>query len=181
MERLAEMNQTPERICSFIHVDDDADDLYLVRYAAKRAGLPFKLEQFDSANRFLAYLSFPDAFAPLRKFSQPAFLLLDYHLRETTAPEVIPKVRALARGKSLPIIIYSSSGDMGDAIRAYQAGANHFVTKSADLSRLRLILASLFCGVLTGNDFSLLAALPEYRLARPSALPFADTAQPQQS
>ena len=70
----------PERICSFIHVDDDADDLFLVRYAAKQTGLPFKLEQFDSANRFLAYLGFPDAFSPLRKFSQPTFLLLDYDL-----------------------------------------------------------------------------------------------------
>jgi len=45
-------------------------------------------------------------------------------------------------------------------MRAYQAGTNHFLTKSADLSRLRLILASLYCGVLTGNDFSLLAGLP---------------------
>jgi CheY-like chemotaxis protein len=172
------MTAMPERICSFIHVDDDADDLFLVRYAAKQTGLPFKLEQFDSANRFLAYLGFPDAFSPLRKFSQPTFLLLDYDLKETTAPEVIPKVRALARGKSLPIIIYSSSCDIGDAIRAYQAGANHFVAKSADLSRLRLILASLYCGVETGNDFSLLAELPEYRVARPSALPLADAAQP---
>jgi CheY-like chemotaxis protein len=175
------MNQTPERICSFIHVDDDADDLYLVRYAAKLTGLPFNLEQFTSANRFLAYLAFPDAFAPLRKFSQPAFLLLDYHLNETTAPEVIPKVRALARGRSLPIIVYSSSCDRGDAFRAYQAGANHFVTKSADLSRLRLILTSLFCGVQTGSDFGLLAELPEYRVTRPSALSVADAAQPQQS
>ncbi len=159
------MNATSERICSFIHVDDDTDDLYLVQHVATRSGLPFKIEQFNSAKRFLAYLSFREAFAPVRKFSPPAFLLLDYHLQETTAPEVIPQVRALARGKSLPIIIYSSSGDIGDAIRAYQAGANHFVTKSADLSRLRLILASLYCGVLTGNDFSLLAALPEYREA----------------
>ena len=160
------MNQTPERICSFIHVDDDAHDLYLVRYAAKRTGLPFKLEQFDSAHRFLSYLAFPDAFAPSRKFSQPAFLLLDYHLKGTIAPEVIPRVRALAVGRSLPIIIYSSSGDIGNVMRASQAGANHFLTKSADLSRLRLILASLYSGVLTGNDFSLLAELREYRPMR---------------
>jgi len=175
------MNATSERIYSFIHVDDDADDLYLVRHVATRSGLPFKLEQFDSARRLLAYLAFPEAFAPARKFSPPAFLLLDYHLKEMTAPEVISQVRALARGKSLPIIIYSSSGDIGDTIRAYQAGANHFVTKSADLSRLRLILAVLHCGVVTGNDFSLLAALPEYRIAQPNALPPTDAAQPQQS
>jgi CheY-like chemotaxis protein len=161
------MNATSERICSFIHMDDDADDLYLVRHAATRSGLPFKIEQFDSARRLLAFLAFPEAFAPVRKFSPPAFLLLDYQLQETTAPEVISQVRSLTQGMSLTIIIYSSSGDIGNTIRAYQAGANHFVTKSADLSRLRLILASLYCGMLTGNDFSLLAALPEYRMAQP--------------
>ncbi len=89
------MNATPERICSFIHVDDHADDLYLVRHVAVRSRLPFKVEQFDSARRLLAYLAFPEAFWPVRKFSQPAFLLLDYHLKETIAPEVIPQVRAL--------------------------------------------------------------------------------------
>jgi CheY-like chemotaxis protein len=175
------MNATSERTYSFIHVDDDADDLYLMRHVATRSGLPFKIEQFDSARRLLEYLTFPEAIAPAPKYSPPAFLLLDYHLEKTTAPEVISQVRALARGKSLPIIIYSSSDDIEDPIRAYQAGANHFVTKSADLSRLKLILMALHCGVATGSDFGVLAALPEYRMAQSSALPLADAAQPQKS
>lgn len=159
-----------KRTCSFIHLDDNADDLFFVRHVAERSGLPVNLQQFDSAVRFLEYLSFPDALS----FRTPAFLLLDFHLKEMEAPEIITRVRALPVGKSIPIIIYSGSDDIGDAMRAYETGANHFLTKSADLSRLKLILTLLYCGAVAGRDFNLLAVLPEYRMPVSNLLPSAD-------
>jgi CheY-like chemotaxis protein len=89
--------------------------------------------------------------------------LLDYNLETMTAPEIVPKVRALPLGRSLPIIIYTSSTEPANASSAYQAGADHFLTKPGRLSRVKFILETLYVAAASkAKGYSPLMALPEY-------------------
>src|ERR1041385_9250922 len=150
--------------CSFLHLDDNADEVFIVREAARMTGLPFRIEPFFAGEEVLAYIAGESPFTDARAYPFPAFVLLDYDLKITTAPRIITAIRKLPRGKSLPIIVYSNSVDEGDVLRSYQAGADHFLTKAVGLSRVRVILETLYrCATSVPPNYGALMELEEHR------------------
>jgi CheY-like chemotaxis protein len=173
------MDQSFGKICSFLHVDDSADELYFVREVAGMTGLPFHIEPFLSGEGALAYIGREDPFQDTRAYPVPDFVLLDYDLKASTAPRVIQAMRKLQRGKSLPIVVYSNSGDRADILRSYQAGADHYLIKPARLARVRVILEILYaCATSQPPDYGALARLEEHPLHlgdSPGATPGCDS------
>jgi len=162
--RIAMMNASFGKVCSFLHVDDSADELYFVREVAALTGLPFHIEPFLNADEALAYISGEGPFQDRRAYPVPDFLLLDYDLKATVAPRVIDAMRKLPHGKSLPIVVYSNSADQADALRCYQAGGSQYLVKPARLSRVRVILETLYqCATSKPPDFQLIESLREHR------------------
>jgi len=165
---LTEEESITAKLCTFFHVDDCEDELYLVHELAARCALPFDIRQFDSAAAFLAHVereseTETETAGAGGSEPPPAFLLLDYDLRPATAPEVIARVKALGGGwKHLPIIVYSNSLEADDAARAYEAGADHFFVKPLQVTRVRAILQALLgCATSPDKDYSALGMLPE--------------------
>ena len=59
----------------------------------------------------------------------PDLLILDVMLPEMDGFEVLRKLRADARGKSLPVIMLTAKGQREDREAAHAAGADMFITK----------------------------------------------------
>lgn len=150
--------------CSFLHLDDDAAEVFFVREAARITGLPFHIEPFFAGEEVLAYIAGESPFADARVYPFPAFVLLDYDLKVTTAPPIIRVMRKLPRGKALPIIVYSNSVDEEGVLRSYQAGADHFLKKAVGLSRAKVILETLYrCATSAPPNYDALMDLEEHR------------------
>lgn len=159
------MTESFGKVCSFLQVDDNADELYFVREVAGLTGLPFHIESFCSADEAVAYIAGRGPLQDRRLCPFPEFVLLDYDLKVTIAPRVITAVRKLPRAKALPIVIYSNGGDQADALRCYQAGADHYLVKPTYLSRVRIILETLYrCATAEPPDYEPLCCLEEHRL-----------------
>jgi two-component system response regulator len=73
----------------------------------------------------------------------PDLILLDLGLPGVDGFEVLRQVRAEERTRRVPVIVVSSSEDEADVRRAYEEGANSFISKSDSpektLQRLRLL------------------------------------------
>ena len=73
----------------------------------------------------------------------PDLVLLDLNLPGIDGFEVLRRLRAQERTRKVPVIVVSSSQEEKDVRRAYECGANSFVSKSDSpertLQRLRLL------------------------------------------
>lgn len=68
------------------------------------------------------------------------FSLLDFHLPETTGPELLQELRSV---RPLPSILMSGLASPGEVAAARAAGFFTFLPKPLDLARLRRTLESL--------------------------------------
>ena len=65
----------------------------------------------------------------------PGFVILDLKLPRLDGFEVIGRLRADARTRPLPIVVFSSSAEDGDVRRSYEMGANGYVSKPVGAER----------------------------------------------
>jgi two-component system response regulator len=57
-------------------------------------------------------------------------ILLDLNLPDISGFEVLRRLRAEPKTRSVPVVVLTSSQERDDVRRAYECGANSFVTKS---------------------------------------------------
>jgi CheY-like chemotaxis protein len=113
-------------------VEDNPDDVELTRRA---------LRQHDVANEIVVardgvealdvLLGRPDLVPPLAPL-WPALILLDLKLPRIDGLEVLRRLRAEPRTRTLPVIVLTTSTEDQDIVTSYTLGANSFVRKPVD-------------------------------------------------
>jgi len=124
-------------------VEDNPDDIDLVRHAFRKAGIAASLQVADDGDKAIAYLGGEGAYADRVLHPQPRLLLLDLKLPRRSGFEVLAWVRANEATKHLPVVVLTSSEQDADVKRAYEAGANSYLTKPVRRDALVAMLAAV--------------------------------------
>jgi len=135
---------------SVLLVEDDADDVLLMRRAVKKAGLPDLLKVVDDGDEAVAYLSGdgdPAGAAP------PSFVLLDLKIPKRSGFEVLAWIRSRPGLRRVPVIVLTSSNDKNDVDRAYELGANAYLIKPAAYNDLVELLKAVATFWILWNTF----------------------------
>jgi CheY-like chemotaxis protein len=119
-----------------LHVEDNDEDVYLLRYAFKLAGVDNPIHHVPDGQQAIDYLSGAGDFADRKQFPMPATVLLDLKLPFRMGLEVLQWIRQQPALKSLIVIILSSSFYEEDIERAYTLGVNAFLVKPSDVNTL---------------------------------------------
>jgi two-component system, response regulator len=108
-------------------VEDDVDDVFLIRHAFQRAGLN---DQLSSAENGKAAVTLFETFAaqPDRK-DAPEFIFLDLNMPIMNGLDFLRWLRSAARWRTLPVVILTTSEDPRDISAAYELGANAYLVK----------------------------------------------------
>lgn len=118
-------------------VEDDADDVYMMRQAC--AGL-MELKLAADGVEALEYLRGQGTFAGARP---PALVLLDWRLPRKSGEETLRELRADAALRLLPVLVLTTSNSEADVRRAYALGANAYLAKPTGVESLRALAASI--------------------------------------
>lgn len=113
--------------------DDCPNDVLLVRAAFARAGFEHTILVVPDGEETLRYLKAEGQYSDRKKFPIPTLLLLDLKMPRIDGFEVLKWIRRHLEWRCLPVIILSNSYYGPDIQRAYDLGANSFLTKPADL------------------------------------------------
>jgi CheY-like chemotaxis protein len=110
-------------------VEDDPDDVLLVRRALDVAGPGIPLHVVSDGDAAIAYFEArrPSGAGECRAL--PCFVLLDLKLPRRSGLEVLEWLRAQPVLRRVPVVVLTSSGQQHDVDRAYDVGVNSYLVK----------------------------------------------------
>ena len=123
-------------------VEDDKRDLELTLIALERSQLANEVVVLRDGAEALEYLQREGAHSQ-RGEGNPAVILLDLKLPKVTGLEVLEKVRADPKLKSVPIVMLTSSQEEADVLKSYELGVNAYVVKPVAFDRFVSAIADL--------------------------------------
>jgi CheY-like chemotaxis protein len=133
-------------------IEDNPDDVFLMRRALKKAGLDLPLQVATDGNEALAYLSGSGAFEDRQQFPVPSIVFLDLKLPYLDGFEVLEWIRQDTFFKDLDVVILTSSPEQRDKDRARKLGTKGYIVKPPTPAALLEVLGTV------NNDKPSLAA-----------------------
>jgi CheY-like chemotaxis protein len=121
---------------TILHVEDREEDVFLLKYAFKRAEIKNPVQVVTDGQMAIDYLAGNGQFSDRKAFPLPCLVLLDLQLPYVIGLDVLAWIRQQPILKRLIVVILSSSIHESDILRAYDLGVNGFLVKPSDANSL---------------------------------------------
>lgn len=118
-------------------VEDNPNDELLTIRALRKENIANNIVVVRDGQEALDYLFGTGAYEGRDVSVLPQVMLLDLKLPKVSGLEVLARVRADDRLKSLPVVILTSSAMDRDIVEGYRLGANSYVQKSVSAEDFR--------------------------------------------
>lgn len=116
--------------------DDDPDDQLLIGDAFSEVRPGARIDFVSDGVELLEYMRREDRYATMVDDPLPRLVLLDLNMPLKDGREALFEIKSDPAFWRTPIIIFSTSTASIDIRRAYQLGANSFITKPSSFDRL---------------------------------------------
>lgn len=113
-------------------VEDNSDDAYLILRALQKSNLPSRVWLVHDGAEALDFLFCRNAYSDRDLHDLPQLILLDLKLPKIDGLEVLEHIRREQTTCNLPVVMFSSSSEPEDIIKAYTRGTNSYVRKPID-------------------------------------------------
>jgi two-component system, response regulator len=123
---------TPPREIEILLVEDDSSDAELTLRALKARHLANQVFVARDGAEALDFFFGDDAHGPGDVTVTPKIILLDLNLPKVDGLEVLRRLKADARTRSVPVVVLTSSREEPDVAAAYRLGANSYIVKPVD-------------------------------------------------
>ncbi|HEU6448485.1 MAG TPA: response regulator [Verrucomicrobiae bacterium] len=133
-----------------LQVEDDPNDVILLHHALKNAGIENPVLVANDGREAIDYLQGAGKFGDRKKFPLPYLVLLDLKLPYVMGLDVLKWIRQ-QMGMEIVVIMLTASAEEVDIKTAYRLGANAFLTKPSEASKLEDMLKALKDFWLTHN------------------------------
>jgi CheY-like chemotaxis protein len=123
-------------------IEDSRADTKIIQRALRDGAVPHRLTVIPDGRQALDYLFglLDEAADPDR---EPDLILLDLNLPGLDGHQVLGRIKAHPRLRILPVVVLTTSCREEDVIRTYQAGANTYISKPAEYTHYREVVAAL--------------------------------------
>jgi CheY-like chemotaxis protein len=120
--------------------EDDDNDVFLLRRALVKAGVPNPVQAVPDGEQALAYLRGEGKFADRTLYPFPALMLLDIKMPRMNGLETLAVIRNDPVLKRLVVIFLTSSNQEQDINEAFDLRANSYLVKPRNSEGLVAVL-----------------------------------------
>ena len=126
-----------EQQIEILLVEDNNDDVELTLHALRKENLANHIQVARDGEEALDFL-FCDGAHSGRSFAEnPKLVLLDLKLPKVDGMEVLKRIKADPRTRTIPVVILTSSKEERDLVQGYGLGANSYIQKPVDFQQFR--------------------------------------------
>lgn len=143
-------------------VEDDLNDIFLVKRAFKRANIPNPLQIVTDGEEAVQYLIGEGKFNDRRLYPVPQLIVMDLKMPRKSGLEVLEWLKKDSFLKRIPVVIVSSSNQSSDVTHAYELGANAYMVKPVDFHAVQELFQSII------HYWGLECAKPELEMEQPA-------------
>jgi CheY-like chemotaxis protein len=141
-------------------VEDDLNDIFLVKRAFKMARLITPLQVVTDGADAVSYLRGEGKYADRDAHPLPKLIVMDIKMPRLNGFEVLQWIKQSGPLRRIPIVIVSSSNNPSDINRAYELGANAYMVKPVDYRAVERLFETIT------HYWGLECAKPELEIAR---------------
>ena len=123
-------------------VEDDSNDVLLVKRAFRKAKLNPQIEIVADGDEAIAYLTGQAPYSD-RQLDLPSLILLDLKLPRRSGLEVLEWIRQQPQLKRILVIVLTSSRENPDVAKAYDLGVNSYLVKPVAFEDLVKLMAQV--------------------------------------
>jgi CheY-like chemotaxis protein len=124
-------------------VEDDPNDVLLIRRAFERAGVTNPIHVSRAGDSAVAYLIGVGAYRNRQKYPLPALVLLDLKMPGMNGFQLLRWIRHQPEFQDLRVVVLTASDHIQDVNEAYCLGANSFLVKPLEFENAHTLLATL--------------------------------------
>lgn len=123
------MNTPNSDTIEILLVEDNPHDLALTQRALKKARLANNLHVCRDGEEALEFIFCEGTHAGRRIDQVPRVILLDIKLPKVDGLEVLRRLKADPRTRTIPVVMLTSSKEQRDVIESYNLGVNSYIVK----------------------------------------------------
>jgi two-component system, response regulator len=116
-------------------VEDNPDDADLALRALKKVNLANRIEHVADGAQALDFLFCTGAYAHRHSDNRPKVILLDLKLPKVDGLEVLQRIKADPKTRTIPVVVLTSSHEERDLVESYQLGVNSYIVKPVDFEQ----------------------------------------------
>ena len=124
-----------EGIVEILLVEDNPNDVKLTLHALKTNHLTNRIHVVRDGEEALEFVFATGAYASRDRDQRPKVILLDLKLPKVDGLEVLRRIKADARTRTIPVVVLTSSREERDVVESYQLGVNSYIVKPVDFDQ----------------------------------------------
>jgi two-component system response regulator len=151
-----EVRQVHENSVEILLIEDNPNDVELTLHAFNEHNLANAVQFVRDGAEALEFIFGTGQYAGRSLKDGPKVILLDLKLPKVDGLEVLRKIKADTRTKSLPVVVLTSSREDQDIVESYRLGVNSYIVKPVDFEQFTKAVRDL------GSYWLLLNQMPGY-------------------
>lgn len=124
-------------------VEDDEKDAELALAALRERNIPGVAAHVVDGEALLDSIFFASLYRDWREIKIPKVILLDLRLKTTSGLDVLRQLKADARAKTIPVVVFTGSQREIELIESYQLGVNSYVIKPAHAQEFMQVVGDI--------------------------------------
>ena len=136
-------NGNGRNLVDILLVEDNADDVELALHAFQQARIANRITVATDGQEALNYLFCEGKYSHRRAADHPQIVLLDLYLPKVSGLEVLRRIKADERTRSIPVVILTISQMLNDFTECQRLGAVTYIVKPLNFQRLSQITPRL--------------------------------------
>jgi CheY-like chemotaxis protein len=124
-------------------VEDNPDDVELTVRALRKSNFTNPIRVLRDGAEALDYLFGQGADGGPNMATLPVVVLLDLKLPKVNGAEVLQRVKADPRTRTIPVVVLTSSREDRDLEEAYRLGTNSYIVKPVDFAQFNRAVSQI--------------------------------------